>query len=119
MYGLIILLKSRFSCHTTTHLRWIMAVFVTSYMSVFVTSYNLSFFYITLPIITIIIDMEHSRANMEELYANLRLEDEEEGAIIVGADELKEKQETFVLVGKFLTEKNINFGTTQNVLASV
>ena len=47
------------------------------------------------------------------------MEDEEEGGVPVGEGEVIEKTPTFVLVVKFLTEKNINFNAMQIVMASL
>lgn len=63
--------------------------------------------------------MDRSSITLEDLYANLTIEDEEQGGIIVGEAEILERKKTFVLVGRFLIEKNINFGVMQNVLASL
>lgn len=62
---------------------------------------------------------QENKMSLENLYANLSMEDEVEGGIIVGAKEVQEKKSTFILVGKFLTEKNINFQAMQNVMASI
>lgn len=43
-------------------------------------------------------------SNLEDMYANLVLEDEEDGVIIAN-EELPLKEQSFVLVGRFLTEK--------------
>lgn len=48
---------------------------------------------------------QYNKPSLEELYANLSIEDEEENGIIVGEEEIKEKKKTFVLIGKFMTEK--------------
>lgn len=63
--------------------------------------------------------MEHSKQNLDDLYAKLTMEDEDEGGIIIGANQIVQKRESFVLVGRLLTEKNINFPAMQNVLASL
>lgn len=47
------------------------------------------------------------------------MEDEEEGGIIIEKNQIVESRQTYVLVGKFLTEKNINFNAMQNVMASL
>ncbi|XP_074336503.1 uncharacterized protein At4g02000-like [Apium graveolens] len=47
------------------------------------------------------------------------MEEEEAEGIIVGAEEGRETKESFVLVGRFLTEKHVNFQAIPNVLASV
>lgn len=56
---------------------------------------------------------------LEEMYARMTIEDEEEGGVTVEGEEIIENTQTFVLVGKFLTEKNINFNAMQNVMASL
>lgn len=63
--------------------------------------------------------MARSEPSLEELYANLALEDEDAGGIIVGNSDVIEAKHSHVLVGKFLTEKNINFSAMQNVMASL
>lgn len=62
--------------------------------------------------------MTASKVNLEELYAQLSLEEEDEGGIVVTWGEIKART-TYVLVGRFLTEKNINFTAMQNVIASL
>lgn len=63
--------------------------------------------------------MESDQSNLEKLYERLTMEDEADEGIVVCNGEVQDKKETFVLVGRFLTEKNINFQVMQNVLASV
>lgn len=63
--------------------------------------------------------MATSATNLEELYARLALEEEAEGGVIIKENEAKPQQPTYVLVGRFLTEKNINFRAMQNVIASL
>lgn len=63
--------------------------------------------------------MEHNKANLETLYAKLTIADEEEEGVVVGAAEGQERKESFILMGRFLTDKNINFQAMQNVLASL
>lgn len=63
--------------------------------------------------------MAAESSNLEEMYARLVLEEEEEGGVMVAEKEIQGHKETFVLVGKFLTEKNINFQAMQNVMASL
>lgn len=58
-------------------------------------------------------------SNLEEMYANLVLEDEEDEGVVVANEEIPGKEQSFVLVGRFLTEKNINFNAMQNVIASL
>lgn len=53
------------------------------------------------------------------MYANLVIEDEEEGGIIVPSGEVVVQKKTYMLVGKFLTEKNINYNAMQNVMAGL
>ncbi|XP_074341908.1 uncharacterized protein LOC141679304 [Apium graveolens] len=62
--------------------------------------------------------MEYSKQTLEELYAKMSIEDEEEGGVIIASEKIV-KKEACVLVGRFLTEKNINFMAMQNVLASL
>lgn len=63
--------------------------------------------------------MKYENSNLDKLYSRLTIEDEEEGGIVVGNEEEQKATETFVLVGRFLTEKNINFQAMQNVLTSL
>lgn len=62
---------------------------------------------------------QYNKSNLEELYANLSIEDEEEGGVVIGVEEVQEKKNKFVLVGRFMTDKNINFQATRNFLASI
>lgn len=57
--------------------------------------------------------------DLEEMYSRMVLEEEEEGGVVVGEEEVVKAATTYVLIGKFLTEKNINFQAMQNVLASI
>lgn len=61
----------------------------------------------------------HNRSSLEELYAKLNMEDEEEPGVVVGVEEVQEKKNSFVLVGRFMTDKNINFQAMKNLLASL
>lgn len=54
-------------------------------------------------------NMEKSKASLEEMCARLVLEDEEGEEILVGEEEVVKTKESFILVGRFLTDKNINF----------
>lgn len=63
--------------------------------------------------------MTSNTMNLEEMYSRLTLDDEEEGGVVVGEEEMVQIRENYVLVGRFLTEKNINFQAMQNVLASL
>lgn len=47
--------------------------------------------------------------NLEEMYSRMMLEEEEEGRVVVGQEEVTQAVNTYVLVGNFFTEKNINF----------
>lgn len=63
--------------------------------------------------------MAYSNSGLNDLYAKLSLEDEDDGMLIVenaGNDQIKD---SFVLIGRFLTERNINFRAMQNVLSAV
>lgn len=53
------------------------------------------------------------------MYAKLVIDEEDEGGIIVASNEIVEQQQAYVLIGRFLTEKNINFNAMQNVMASL
>lgn len=61
--------------------------------------------------------MELSSINLEEMYSCLALE--EEAGVVIREGEIGQRNEIFVLIGRFLTEKNINFEAMQNVLASL
>lgn len=63
--------------------------------------------------------MAHSQQSLEELYATLTVEDEDEGGILVGKTEVVQATQTYVLVGQFLTEKSINFNAMQTVMANL
>ncbi|KAL8106625.1 hypothetical protein AgCh_023404 [Apium graveolens] len=53
------------------------------------------------------------------MYANLVIDDEKEGGIIVPSNEVVAQKQTYMLVGKFLTEKHINYHAMQNVMAGI
>lgn len=57
--------------------------------------------------------------DLEELYARLVLEDQDDGGVIVAEKEVQQTKTTYVLVGRFLTDRTINFNAMQNVLASL
>lgn len=63
--------------------------------------------------------MASSHQNLEKMYARLALEEEDEGGVVIGDDEVDVNKQTFVLVGRFLTDKNINFLAMQNMMASL
>lgn len=63
--------------------------------------------------------MGSAQTNLEEMYAQLSLEEEDEGGVVIGDDEVITHKQVFILVGKFLTEKHINFQAMQNVLAAL
>lgn len=63
--------------------------------------------------------MARHERSLEDMYAGLVLEEEDEGGIIVASTEVVEQKQTYVLIGKFLTEKNINFHAMQNVMATL
>ncbi|XP_074346769.1 uncharacterized protein LOC141685575 [Apium graveolens] len=62
--------------------------------------------------------MGSSSTNLDDLYSKLSLE-EDDGGFIIGEDEIRKNQQSFVLVGRFISEKNINFNAMQNVMASL
>lgn len=63
--------------------------------------------------------MESTGKSLEEMYANMILEDEDDGGVTVGKEIVKDTIPKYVLVGRFLTEKNINFNAMQNVMTSL
>lgn len=63
--------------------------------------------------------MERQGKSLEELYADLIIDEEDEGGLIVEKSEAVLQKQSYVLIGKFLTEKNINFIAMQNVLATL
>lgn len=63
--------------------------------------------------------MDGSNQSLEELYANMTLEEEDEGGVLVAAEVVSNNAPTYVLIGRFLTDKNINFNAMQNVMASL
>lgn len=63
--------------------------------------------------------MASSQQNLEEMYARLTLEEEDEGGMLVGDEEVDNDKQTFLLVGRFLTERNINFVAMQSMMASL
>lgn len=63
--------------------------------------------------------MEYSKPNIDDLYAKLSIEDEEEGGVFIRNGEIKGNKESFVLTGTFLTDKNINCSVMQIVTASL
>ncbi|XP_074336615.1 uncharacterized protein LOC141673774 [Apium graveolens] len=62
---------------------------------------------------------QYNKTSLETLYANLSIEEEEEGGIVLGNEEVQKNKPSFVLICKFLTEKNINLLAMQNVMASI
>ncbi|XP_074356269.1 uncharacterized protein LOC141695969 [Apium graveolens] len=63
--------------------------------------------------------MASSSVNMEDMYSRLSLEEEEEGGVVIGVEDVGRQKDSFVLIGRFLTDRNINFQAMQNVLASL
>ncbi|KAL8107900.1 hypothetical protein AgCh_024344 [Apium graveolens] len=63
--------------------------------------------------------MEYSNSGINDLYAKLSIEDDDEGGMIVENAVIEKEKESFVLIGRFLTERNINFKAMQNVLSTV
>lgn len=63
--------------------------------------------------------MSRLEASLEEMYANLVIDEEEEDGIVVTNNEVSEQKPSYMLVGKFLTEKNVNFQAMQNLMASL
>lgn len=63
--------------------------------------------------------MAGQEKSLEEMYAGLIIDEEDEGGIVVARGEAVEQRQAYVLIGKFLTEKNINFYAMQNVMATL
>ncbi|WOH11863.1 hypothetical protein DCAR_0831359 [Daucus carota subsp. sativus] len=63
--------------------------------------------------------MNSQMTNLEEMYARLAMEEDDTGGVIVAEGDIQQPRNTYVLVGRFLTERNINFNAMQNVLASL
>lgn len=49
----------------------------------------------------------------------MTLEEEDEGGVLVADEGVANNAPTYVLIGRFLTDKNINFNAMQNVMASL
>lgn len=71
--------------------------------------YDLFVIFIILLSYSKIFIMESAQPNLEKLYERLTMAEEEEEDNGIGDVEEHEKKESFSLVGRFLTEKNINF----------
>lgn len=63
--------------------------------------------------------MARQEKSLEDMYAGLVIDEEDEGGIVVANTEIVEQKQTYVLIGKFLTEKNINFHAMQNIMATL
>lgn len=63
--------------------------------------------------------MARSEETLEDMYAKLVIEDEDEGGLVVSNSEVVVQKQLFVLIGKFLTEKNVNFSAMRNVMANL
>lgn len=61
--------------------------------------------------------MASSTQNLEEMYGNLSLE--EEGGVLFDEREGVCQQNTYITVGSFLTDKNINFMAMQSMMTSL
>lgn len=57
--------------------------------------------------------------SLEDIYAKLALEEEDEEGVIVASNEIVVQKQSYVLIGRFLKENNVNFNTMQNVMASL
>lgn len=62
--------------------------------------------------------MTTRRDDLEELYARLSLEEEDDGGVLIGKEDVNVTKK-YVLIARFLTEKNINFIAMKNVIASL
>lgn len=63
--------------------------------------------------------MASSQLDMEEMYARLVSEEDDEGGVLIGEDDVVHNRQIFVLVGRFITERNINFLAMQNMMTSL
>lgn len=63
--------------------------------------------------------MGTSTPDLEELYSRLALEENEDPGISIGGEGIQQVKNTFVLVGRFIMEKNVNFHAMQNMFASL
>lgn len=63
--------------------------------------------------------MASSDKTLEDMYTNLVIRDEEDDGIVVPNEEVVVSKQTYMLVGRFLTEKTINYNAMQNVLAGL
>lgn len=63
--------------------------------------------------------MARSVEALEDMYARLVIDDETEGGIVIPISEVVVQKQSYVSIGKFLTEKNINFNAMQNVMATL
>lgn len=99
--------------------RWQVFKTISNYLSQSFANYFIQVLFPLYLIDYLFIMSQYNKTSLETLYANLSIEDEEEGGIVLGREEVQEKKTTFVLIGKFLTEKNINLQAMQNVMASI
>lgn len=63
--------------------------------------------------------MASTEATLEDIYAKLAIEEEEDEEIVITNKEVVKQKPTYMLVGKFLTDKNINFQVMKNLMASL
>lgn len=63
--------------------------------------------------------MASGSKDLEEMYASLTLEEEDDGGVQVGKDDVNTTRSNYVLIGRFLTEKHISFAAMQNMIASL
>uniref|UniRef100_A0A803PEK6 Reverse transcriptase domain-containing protein n=1 Tax=Cannabis sativa TaxID=3483 RepID=A0A803PEK6_CANSA len=63
----------------------------------------------------------HARSNMEDQYASITLEEEETGGLQYGVndDDLSEIDDRWCLVGRFITDREIDFLAMQHKMASL
>lgn len=63
--------------------------------------------------------MARSNVALEDMYGNMVIADEEDEGIVVPNEEVVVSKQIYMLVGRFLTEKHINYNAIQNVLAGL
>lgn len=57
--------------------------------------------------------------DLDELYARLASEEDDDDGVIVKENEVSKTGNFYVLVGRFLTNKNVNFNVMKNVITSL
>lgn len=53
--------------------------------------------------------MAFPAGNLDEMYARLALEEEEEDGVVVAENEIQQNKQAFVVIGRFFTRKKHKF----------